>query len=137
MSNLLEGFSILTGICTLTKQGYRGGNRIGARNRNVGWRIDYFVVSEDLATLSVRQAFIRRLRDRPLPSRADSCSGLASNFSMKESEKAFFETLELARKGWGNTHPNPMVGAVIGKAVRLSRRDITTRQVFLMPRWEQ
>ena len=34
---------------------------------------------------------------------------------MKESEKkAFFErTLELARKGWGNTHPNPMVGAVI------------------------
>ena len=34
---------------------------------------------------------------------------------MKESDKkAFFErTLELARKGWGNTHPNPMVGALI------------------------
>ena len=34
---------------------------------------------------------------------------------MKESDKnTFFErTLELARKGWGNTHPNPMVGAVI------------------------
>lgn len=28
--------------------------------------------------------------------------------------KAFFEkTLDLARKGWGNTHPNPMVGAII------------------------
>ncbi|MGB0355619.1 MAG: deaminase, partial [Opitutales bacterium] len=34
---------------------------------------------------------------------------------MNESEKkAFFEqTLALARKGWGNTHPNPMVGALI------------------------
>ena len=34
---------------------------------------------------------------------------------MNESEKkAFFErTLVLARKGWGNTHPNPMVGALI------------------------
>ena len=34
---------------------------------------------------------------------------------MKESDKnTFFErTLELARKGWGYTHPNPMVGAVI------------------------
>ena len=29
-------------------------------------------------------------------------------------KKAFFEqTLVLARKGWGNTHPNPMVGALI------------------------
>ena len=34
---------------------------------------------------------------------------------MNESEKkAFFEqTLVLAGKGWGNTHPNPMVGALI------------------------
>ena len=34
---------------------------------------------------------------------------------MKESDKnTFFErTIELARKGWGYTHPNPMVGAVI------------------------
>ena len=34
---------------------------------------------------------------------------------MNESEKkAFFEqTLVLADKGWGNTHPNPMVGALI------------------------
>jgi len=34
---------------------------------------------------------------------------------VNESEKkAFFErTLVLARKGWGNTHPNPMVGALI------------------------
>ena len=34
---------------------------------------------------------------------------------MNESEKkAFFEqTLVLATKGWGNTHPNPMVGAMI------------------------
>ena len=34
---------------------------------------------------------------------------------MKESDNnTFFErTLELARKGWGYTHPNPMVGAVI------------------------
>ena len=28
-----------------------------ARDRNVGWRIDYFIVSDDLAT-SVRNAFI-------------------------------------------------------------------------------
>lgn len=28
-------------------------------------------------------------------------------------EALFRRTLELARKGWGNTHPNPMVGAVI------------------------
>ena len=34
---------------------------------------------------------------------------------MEESEKKFFfdRTLELANLGWGNTHPNPMVGAVI------------------------
>ncbi len=31
--------------------------RAGARGRNVGWRIDYFIVSDDLAT-SVRNAFI-------------------------------------------------------------------------------
>ena len=31
--------------------------RAGARARNVGWRIDYFVVSDDLAT-SVREASI-------------------------------------------------------------------------------
>jgi exodeoxyribonuclease-3 len=31
--------------------------RSGARARNVGWRIDYFIVSEDLAT-SVREAYI-------------------------------------------------------------------------------
>ncbi len=34
---------------------------------------------------------------------------------MKDSEKKvlFDRTLELARKGWGSTHPNPMVGALI------------------------
>ena len=34
---------------------------------------------------------------------------------MKElNKKTFFErTLVLARKGWGDTHPNPMVGALI------------------------
>jgi exodeoxyribonuclease-3 len=31
--------------------------RAGARKRNVGWRIDYFIVSDDLAT-SVREASI-------------------------------------------------------------------------------
>ena len=31
--------------------------RSGARARNVGWRIDYFIVSEDLAA-SVREAYI-------------------------------------------------------------------------------
>ena len=31
--------------------------RAGARSRNVGWRIDYFLVSKDLAT-SVREASI-------------------------------------------------------------------------------
>ena len=36
-------------------------------------------------------------------------------FNMEESEKKCFldRTLELANLGWGNTHPNPMVGAVI------------------------
>ena len=28
-------------------------------------------------------------------------------------ETIFRYTLELARKGWGRTHPNPMVGAII------------------------
>ena len=34
---------------------------------------------------------------------------------MEESEKKLFfdRTLQLANLGWGNTHPNPMVGAVI------------------------
>ena len=36
-------------------------------------------------------------------------------FKMEESEKKLFfdRTLQLANLGWGNTHPNPMVGAVI------------------------
>ena len=41
---------------------------------------------------------------------------------MQDSSKEFFfeKTLGLARKGWGDTHPNPMVGAIIvekGKSV--------------------
>ena len=33
---------------------------------------------------------------------------------MQDSTKEFFEkTLGLARNGWGDTHPNPMVGAII------------------------
>ena len=31
----------------------------------------------------------------------------------RQKEKLFVRVLELARKGWGRTHPNPMVGALI------------------------
>ena len=34
----------------------------------------------------------------------------------EETEVHFGRTLELAKKGWGNTHPNPMVGAIIVEA---------------------
>ena len=31
----------------------------------------------------------------------------------EQTEFFLARTLELAKKGWGNTHPNPMVGAII------------------------
>ena len=51
--------------------------RAGARSRNAGWRIDYFIVSDDLAT-SVRDACILPEWEgvRPLPGRAFSDLGL-------------------------------------------------------------
>ena len=91
--------------------------RAGARSRNVGWRIDYFVVSGSLAT-SVREATIHSQIEGSdhCPVGTYACPGIVvKTLRVKESEKkAFFErTLVLARKGWGNTHPNPMVGALI------------------------
>ena len=35
------------------------------------------------------------------------------NLNDKQKERFFGQVLELARKGWGSTHPNPMVGALV------------------------
>ena len=118
---LLRAFSIPFFACIPISKTHTPGGPIGRCPGKKCWLADrLFVVSDDLAT-SVRDATILAQVEG-----SDHCRlvypsprvGFHEYFPRIPFE-LYGRVLELARKGWGSTHPKPMVGALIVEKVEV------------------